>query len=71
MAAPVIYTKQTILNFLSDKYPTIDWSLIIFNLPEIIYRSKWNALAKQYNLPYTQKSLAEMDRLGKGPMQYQ
>lgn len=71
MAAPIIYTKQTIFNFLSDKYPTVNWKQITSTLPELIYRSKWNRIAKEFNLPYTQKSLAEMDRLGTGPIKYQ
>ena len=67
MSKKVHYTRNQVSKFLYDRFPEVDWSEVVSNLPPIIWRSRWNLLANQLGLPYTQRSIELMDHKGLGP----
>ena len=70
MPTPIYYSRKAVNKFLSTRFPKINWTPITDELPLIIWRSKWNELAKKYDLPYTKNYITELDLKGMGPKAY-
>ncbi len=49
------------------KQHDVDFSLLGEFLPPIVWRSRWNALADKYGLPYRRGYLQNLDAENKGP----
>lgn len=64
---PVVYSRDAIINFLSENYPEIDWNNLREILPPFVARARWNVLARELGLPYTTRTLANLDFAGRGP----
>lgn len=47
-----------------------DWSFLQGKLPDVVFRHRWNSLAEKHGLPYSGKTLANMDSLGQGPVRF-
>lgn len=62
---PVAYRAEDVVTFL-NKQTGVDWSFLLGKLPEVVFRHRWNTLADRHGLPYSSKTLANMDSLGTG-----
>ena len=70
MAMTVHYPKYAVHKFLESKFPETDWSNVIGNLPDIIWRHRWNELAKTHGLPYRKGHIENLDSRGIGPKSF-
>jgi len=50
-----------------DKKCKIDWSYLLDQLPDLIWRSRWDDLAAKYGLPFKRSYMQNLDSEGKGP----
>lgn len=46
---------------------TIDFGDLKHDLPPVIWRSRWNALADRHGLPYRRSYMEDLDSKGLGP----
>lgn len=45
----------------------IDWSRLLDQLPDPVWRHRWDALAEKHGLPYRRSYMQNLDSEGKGP----
>ena len=67
MPIKISYRKSQVIKWLNDRFPETDWSEILKDCPEIIWRHRWNDLAATYGLPYSKGHLQNLDSRGEGP----
>jgi hypothetical protein len=67
MALAIHYPKHAVKTFLEDRFPDTDWSVVIDQMPAIIWRHRWNHLAEKYGLPYRKGHIQNLDSKGIGP----
>ena len=66
----IAYSKSQVKKFIEELFPEVDWSPVISQLPEIIWRARWNELAKEVGLPYSANYIRKLDMQGIGPGAY-
>ena len=45
----------------------IDWSRLEHQLPDLVWRHRWDDLAAKYGLPFKRSYLQNLDSEGRGP----
>ena len=70
MSKRVSYSKSQVSVFLKVRFPEVDWTETITQLPPVIWRSRWDKLADRVGLPYTRKYIQNLDSLNEGPSSY-
>jgi hypothetical protein len=70
MPLKINYPKQAIKLFLESRFPDTDWSTVIDQMPEIVWRHRWNSLAERYGLPYRKGHVQNLDSRGVGPSSF-
>lgn len=66
---PVAYRDVDVIAWL-EKQTGADWSFLQGKLPDVVFRHRWNAIAEKHGLPYSGKTLANMDSLNRGPRRF-
>jgi hypothetical protein len=67
MALAIHYPRQAVKKFLENRFPDTDWSIVLDDMPKIIWRHRWNDLAEKYGLPYRKGHIQNLDSDGIGP----
>jgi hypothetical protein len=47
--------------------PTLDWDAILPKDLGLVYRSRWTELSTRYGLPFSRKTMQNLDSEGRGP----
>lgn len=70
MSYKIHYPKSAVQKFLENRFPETDWSGVIDELPNIVWRSRWNTLADKHGLPFRRGYLQNLDSAGCGPASF-
>ncbi|HDQ39917.1 MAG TPA: hypothetical protein ENN39_02650 [Desulfonatronum sp.] len=68
---PVSYSRDAVDRYLRKKFPEIDWTPVVEQLPPRIWRARWDDLATRHGLPFAARTLANQDCLGIGPASFE
>ena len=52
---------------IENNTPKIDWSRLMAQLPDPVWRHRWDDLAEKYGLPFKRSYMQNLDSAGKGP----
>lgn len=63
----ISYQRDQVMRWLYARFPEVDWRILEGLLPPVIWRSRWDQLAKNTGLPYSRKTLQNLDSRGEGP----
>jgi len=61
------YMREQVAVWLEKRFPKIDWTETIKELPPVIWRRRWDVLAEKTGLPYSRKNIQNLDCQGEGP----
>lgn len=53
----VVYTRNQVMQYLTQKMPEVDWSIIAADLPPLVWRHRWTQLADRLGLPFSKGHL--------------
>jgi len=67
MPIKISYRKNQVIKWLNSRFPEQDWKNVLMDCPPIIWRHRWNDLAKKFGLPYSKGHLQNLDSQGEGP----
>ena len=70
MALAIHYPKSAVKKFLENRFPNTDWTEVIEELPPIVWRSRWDALADKHGLPFRRGYMQNLDSKGIGPASF-
>jgi hypothetical protein len=67
MSKERFYMKAQVALWLKKRFPAVDWSETINELPPVSWRKRWDQLAEKIGLPYSRKNIQNLDCQGEGP----
>ena len=63
----IAYQREQVVRWLKTRFPEVDWRSTEELLPPVIWRSRWDQMAQRIGLPYSRKTLQNLDSRGEGP----
>ncbi len=61
------YLRGSVVAWLKENWPGVDWEFLNSALPEVVHRSRWNELADRHGLPVRRGTMQNYDSQGRGP----